>query len=55
MCDPTSQKQRPVCLGQIGWVEGVGIGEKSADMVKSHDDHHQAAKHIYGVKAGPSA
>ena len=55
MCDPTSEEQGRVCLGQIDWVEGVGIGEKIADMVKSHHDHHQAAKHIDGVKTGPSA
>ena len=50
MCDPTSEKQGRVCLGQIGWVEGVSIGEKIADMVESHDDHHQAAKHVNGVE-----
>ena len=40
MCDPTSEKQGRVRLGQIGWIEGVSVGEEIADMVESHDDHH---------------
>jgi hypothetical protein len=50
MCDPTSKKQGCVCLRQIGWVEGVSVGEEIADVIEGHDDHHQAAKHINGAK-----
>lgn len=54
MCDPTTEKQSCVCLSQIGWVEGVSIGKEIADVIKSHNDHNQAAKHIDRVKTRPA-
>ena len=55
MCDPTSEEQGCIRLGQIGWVEGVSIGKEIADMVKSHNDHNKTAKHINGEKTRPPA